>query len=336
MAQSGLRIALLGATGAVGTEILAQLEERNFPVGSLRAFASEASEGAEVELRGEPIRVETLTTPALLDSDLILCAAPGALRGRLEEIARKRTFLVDVSGALELDPEVPLHLPGCLPRGANEEDTRWLAIPRGVVAGLGITLSPLSQQLGLERVTVLTLESASGAGRAGVGELADQTTELLNAMTGEAGEPGVFPRALAFDCLPWVGERIEGEESSEERRLRHVLRRLLAAPGLPIEVTRVRVPIFGGSLACVHVELSGELGLDGARALWEKHPGVEVLDEKKWPTPRDSMGTDVIRLGRIRADEGGRKLAFVLSLDDLRRGSALAAVAAAEALFRLS
>ncbi len=115
-----------------------------------------------------------------------------------------------------------------------------------------------------------------------------------------------------------------------------MLRRLLAAPGLPIEVTRVRVPIFGGSLACVHVELSGELGLDGARALWEKHPGVEVLDEKKWPTPRDSMGTDVIRLGRIRADEGGRKLAFVLTLDDLRRGSALAAVVAAETLFRLS
>ncbi len=335
MAQRGLRIALLGATGAVGTEILHQLEQRGFPVGSLRAFATEASQGTEVEFRGEAIPVEALAASALDACDLILCAAPGVLSAELEGIEGHRTFLVDVSGALELDPEVPLYLPGC-GLGAAVEETRWLAIPRGVVAGLGLALSPLMQQLGLERVTALTLESASGAGRAGVLELTDQTVQLLNAMTGETDEPEVFPRPLAFDCLPWVGERLEGGESSEEGRLRHVLRRLLAAPALPVEVTRVRVPIFGGSLACVHLELSRELGPDGVRALWEKQPLLEISDEETGPTPRDSIGTDVVRVGRIRADAGGRRLAFVLTLDDLRRGSALAAVAAAETLFRLS
>lgn len=336
MLQRGLEVVLLGATGAVGGEILGVLEERHFPVTSLRAFASEDSEGLELEFLGEPIRVEALVPHALPDCDLILSAAPDVLEDLLPELRQAETCLVDVTGALELEPSIPLYLPGFQREGAELEGSRWLAIPRGVAAGLGLVLAPLAREAGLERVTALCLESTSGAGLGGAAELTDQTVHLLNAMTGDPGEPQIFPRAVAFDCLPVVGEVLEGEETSEERRLRHVLRRLLGLPTLPVESTRVRVPIFGGSLTCAHVELVHPLTPDRARALWEKQPYLELMGEGDLPTPRSSMGRDGVRVGRVRSEgEEGRRLAFVMTLDDLRYGSALAAVLAAETLFRL-
>lgn len=328
-------IALLGATGALGEEILARLAARGFPLGSLRVFASPESEGAELWFRDEPVRVEALSSSALAQADLILCAAPGVLGDLLPDISRSRALLVDATGALELDPAVPLQLgESWVASAGGEGPPRRLAIARGVVAGLGLVLGPLEREAGLERVTVISLESASGAGRAGVHELTDQTAQLLNAMTGEAGEPSVFPRPLAFDCLPLVGEPLEGGESSEERRLGHVLRRLLARSTLPVEVTRVRVPIFGGSLACVHVTLAAALSPEEARALWEKQPQLLLLSEVDEPTPRSCMGIDEVQVGRIRAGGSGeRSLAFVLGLDDLGH-SALSVVVAAEMLLR--
>jgi aspartate-semialdehyde dehydrogenase len=207
-----------------------------------------------------------------------------------------------------------------------------VAIPRGVVAGLGLALEPLQREIGLERVTAITLESASAAGREGAGELADQTVQLLSAMTGEAGDALRFPRPLAFDCLPIVGSLLEGGETAEEARLRGVLCRLLGRPELPLEVTRVRVPIFAGSLAVAHVALASEAPSERIRKLWASRAEIEVLEAEDLPTPRTTGGLDRIRIGRIRA--GGASLAFALAMDDLRLGSAVAAVEAAEALMR--
>jgi aspartate-semialdehyde dehydrogenase len=153
-------------------------------------------------------------------------------------------------------------------------------------------------------------------------------------MTGEAGEAETFPQTLAFDCLPLVGTLLpESGESSEERRLAHVVRRLLSAPALPIETTRVRIPVFGGSLACVHATLSSSVSPSGSvarvRELWEKREGVEVVEGEVLPTPRTTIGRDEVVVGRIR--EGPAPgIAFVVAMDDLRRGAALAAVEAAE------
>jgi len=336
MARPGLRVAVIGATGAVGEEIISVLEERKFPVQELRMFASEASAGTDAEFRGDPARVELLSSAALAECDLIFCAAPQVLEGLQPALRETGTLLVDVSGALELDPAIPLYLPGAGILGAQDESSAWLAIPRGVVAGLGLVLAPLAREVGLERVTALCLEPSSGAGRKGVEELTQQTLNLLNTMTGEAGEPQVFPRPLAFDCLPLVGESLENGDSSEERRLRHVLRRLLGLPTLLVESTRVRVPIYGGSLACVHLRLAEDTSPERARAIWEKQPYLGVLDAEDWPTPREALSTDGVRVGRIRATaEGDRSLACVVAQDDLRYGSALAAVMAAETLCRL-
>jgi aspartate-semialdehyde dehydrogenase len=336
MAGSGFRVALLGATGSVGAEILGVLEERDFPVRSLRAFASEDSEGMGVDFCGKEIAVETLGATALVGCDLVFSAAPFALADVLDDLRDGRTWVIDVTGVFELDPSVPLFLPGVSGTAGAEEGSRWVAVPRGSVAGLGLALHPLASEVGLDRVTALALESASGAGRSGVQELSDQTVHLLNAMTGEEGTSGVFPRPLAFDCLPLVGEELEGGESSEERRLVHVLRRILHHAALPIEVTRVRVPIFGGSLICTHLALRRALSLDAACSLWEKLPQIELMAPGELPTPRSAMGRDRVRIGRIRiSDQDPRHLSFVLAMDDLRYGSALAAVLAAEARCRI-
>jgi aspartate-semialdehyde dehydrogenase len=332
MAERGHRVALLGATGTVGQELLEVLEERRFPIRELRAFASEGSAGAEIGFRGEELDVEPVLVErraALEQSDLVFCAAPGILDELLPALRASETRIVDLSGSLELDPEVPLHRIGSTDLAPG---TRSVAIPRGVAAGLGLALEPLQREIGLARLTVVTLESASGAGRDGVGELSEQTVQLLNAMTGEVGAAVRFSQPLAFDCLPVVGGLLEGGETSEEERLRLVVRRLLERPDLLLEATRVRVPVFAGSLTLAHVELESEASPERIRKLWEARVEIEVLDVADLPTPRTSGGLDRIRIGRIRAS--GASLAFAVALDDLRLGSAVAAVEAAEALMR--
>jgi aspartate-semialdehyde dehydrogenase len=331
---SGYRLGLIGATGAVGSELVEVLGERRFPVAELRAFASEESEGDTIELLGATYTVERVSDARIAPCDLVFGAAP-VVAELLPKLVGSGTRIVDLSGALELESDVPLYLAGFRPELPAPGHAPWVAVPRGVAAGLGLTLGPLSRLVGIRRVSVTTLESASGAGREGADALSEQTIEVLNAMAGEGDEEqSVFPQALAFDCLPLIGEPLEGGESSEERRLRHVLRRLLEAPALPIEITRVRVPIFSGSLSLVHVELAQDLEPDRARELWERSEGVRVLDEDELPTPRGALAeADRVAVGRIRrggAESNG--LAFVVALDDLRRGAALGAVLAAEAL----
>jgi aspartate-semialdehyde dehydrogenase len=327
------RVALLGATGVVGREILEVLAERRFPLDELIPYASPGSAGGDVELQGEPLDVEPLLSDAPTSAapwqrcGLVICAAPLVLEGRLEEVRESGARLVDVSGALELLPEVPLHRVGASDLPA---DATWVAVPRGAAAGVGLALEPLEREPGIRRASVVTLDPASGAGREGVSELSDQTVELLNAMTGETEASARFPRPLAFDCLPQVGLLLEDGETSEEQRLRHVVRRWLCRPDLALEVTRVRVPVFSGSLALVHVELGSKLGREQARKLWEARGSIEVSELEELPTPRSMTGRDSIRIGRVRAD--GSRLAFAVALDDLRVGSALAAVEAAEAL----
>lgn len=325
--QRGLRIALIGATGAVGTQILEVLGERRFPVTELLAFASPDSEGGLVEFRGEPERVRALDLALVASCDLVICAAPRVLADLRPGLAEAGTRVVDVSGVLESDPAVPLWSAGATPTG------RWIAVPRGVAAGLGPALAALASAVELTRVTLTSLESASGAGRPGAAELADQTVTLLGGMTGELPEGGVFPRPLAFDCLPLIGEPGPDGDSTAERELRALLRRMLAAPSLPIELTRVRVPTLSGSLATVNVTLSHALDAARATELWRKQPGLRVLGEGELPTPRAALEADAVLIGRVRSGrEDAPALAFALAIDAVRRGAALPAVEAAERL----
>ncbi len=324
MSRVGHRLALLGATGAVGAEILRVLEARSLPVAELRVFASASSEGELLELYGEDLEVEVLSPGCLAGIDLLWVAAPGVLEPLLPELGD--CAVVDLSGVLELDPTVPLYLPGAALQG------RRVAVPRGIATGLALALIPLARECGLARVSATTLESASGAGRRGLEELQQQTLHILSALDGDAGEGSVFPQSLAFDCLPRVGDFADDDETFEERRLRHVLRRVLGRPDLLVELTRVRVPVFMGALAVVHAELQKPLEFPRLAELWHGEPVLRLLSDPELPTPRVAAAHDAVQVGRVRLAPGGERLAFVLALDPLRRGAALGAVEAARLL----
>jgi aspartate-semialdehyde dehydrogenase len=327
MAGAGFKVAVLGATGAVGAEILQVLDERRFPVRELYACASADSEGDEIQFRDGSVKATRARGDQLGDCDLVLSAAPGLLPSLLPALTRGRARVIDVTGTLELDPEVPLWLPGLTTLPAAKP--RFVAVPRGVTTGIALALAPFAAAGLLRRVSSVTLESASGAGIAGVGELTDHTVQVLNRMSGERSESEVFSQSLAFDCLPQIGEIEPDGDTSSERRLRDVLQRLLGDAALPIEVSRVRMPTLGGSLAVVHAELARPVALDEALRLWNAQPGVGLLGEEL-PTPRGSLGHDDAAVGRVRAT--GTRLAFVVALNDLRLGAALGVVGAAEAL----
>jgi aspartate-semialdehyde dehydrogenase len=325
--QRGVCVALIGATGAVGSEILDVLGERRLPVTELLAFASPESLGGEVEFRGEPERLHEIDAERIAACDLVICAAPEVLRELRPALAEAGTRVVDLSGVLESDPSVPLWTPGASPAG------RWIAVPRGIASGLLPALGALASEVELTRITLTTLESASGAGRSGAAELAEQTATLLGGMTGDLPQAEIFPRALAFDCLPRIGEVEADGESSAEMELRRLLRRGLAAPSLPIELTRVRVPTLSGSLAAVNVTLSHALEPARAAELWRKQPGLRVLEPGELPTPRAAVEAGAVLIGRVRAGrEDAPALAFAVAIDDLRRGAALPAIEAAERL----
>ncbi|MFI5317457.1 MAG: Asd/ArgC dimerization domain-containing protein [Myxococcota bacterium] len=325
------RVALLGATGAVGAEILQVFEERRFPLRELRAYASPDSEGEELEFRGESVKLRRVRADEIAACDLVVCAARGALPELLPALRRSSARVIDVSGALEGDPAVPLFLPGVTPPVDAQARPAFVAVPRGVGVGLAIALHPFARAAILRRATAVTLESASGAGIAGVGELTDHTVQVLNRMSGERSESEVFGQSLAFDCLPQIGALEATGETSDEIALGRVLKRLLAADELALELTRVRIPTLGGSLALVHLELAKPLTADEARALLAAERNVTILPESELPTPRAALGHDDVAIGRLRA--AGPRLAFVLALNDLRLGAALGVVGAAETLF---
>jgi len=331
VSATGPRVALLGATGAVGAEILQVLEERRLPMRELRAYASADSEGEELEFRGEVTKLRRVRVEDIAACELVICAARSALPELLPALRRSSAVVIDVSGALEADPEVPLFLPGVTPALDAVQRPLFLAVPRGVAVGLAVALTPFARAGILRRATAVTLESASGAGIAGVGELTEHTVQVLNRMSGERSESEIFGQSLAFDCLPQIGALEPDGDTTDELGLARVLRRLVSGD-LAFEVTRVRIPTLGGSLAAVHAELSEPLSRDQTRALLAAQKGVAILPESELPTPRAALGHDDVAIGRLRA--AGGRAAFVLALNDLRLGAALGVVGAAEAALR--
>ncbi len=325
------RVGLIGATGAVGDQILRALQEERLGVAELRAFASPDSAGSELEFYDDLVYAEPVDARRVAECDLVFCAAPEVLDGLLPDLTKAGTRVVDLSGTLELDASVPLALPGWRP--APDAPLALVAVPRGIAIGLGQALVPLAGAAGIRRASVTTLEPAAGAGQRGLDEFSAQTVRALNALDGDF-EPGdAFPQALAFDVLPQVGRSASFAETSEEERLREVLERLLGDRETAFEITRLRVPLFLGTLAAAHLELARELPLDRLLELWQGVPGIALIEEGAGlPTPRSAVGTDGVQLGRVRTGPpGSRMLALVLTQDDLRQ-SALAAVAAGRAL----
>ncbi len=328
-------VAIVGATGAVGTEMLRVLEEREFPVKSLRLLASERSDGNFLEFGGEQVMVETLGIDSFQGIDLALFSAGG--ERSLEfcpAAAAAGAVCIDNSSAWRMDPEVPLVVPEVNP----EEIARYRA--KGIVANpncstiqLVVALKPLHDHARIRRIVVSTYQSVSGTGQKAVDELRVQTGELLN---GRPATVKVYPHQIAFNCLPQIDSFLESGYTKEEMKLVNETRKILGDETLRVTATAVRVPVFYGHSESVNIETGTKLTVAKARELIEGAPGCSLVDDPEdglYPMPVDSAGQDLVLVGRIREDPTiDNGLNLWLCADNLRKGAATNAVQIAEVL----
>ena len=344
--QQGFSVAVVGATGQVGKVMRRLLDERNFPISTIRFFSSARSAGTTLPFRGEDIVVEDVATADKSGIDIALFSAGGAAsREYAPAFAEAGAIVIDNSSAWRLDPEVPLVVSEVNPHALDEV----IAAGRGIVANPNCTtmaampvMKALDAAAGLERMKVTTFQAVSGSGLAGVRELADQVTAAVG--TGSIEElvhdgesvdflaPEVYVKPIAFDVLPLAGNLVDdGEgETDEEKKLRNESRKILELPELLVAGTCVRVPVFTGHSLAIHAEFKNPIDADKAREVLAEAPGVELSDV---PTPLEAAGKDPSYVGRIRADQSapeGRGLVFFVSNDNLRKGAALNTVQLAE------
>ena len=337
----GLNVGVVGATGQVGGVMRRLLEERNFPVDTIRFFASARSAGTTLTWKGTEIAVEDaeLADPAGLDIALFSAGATGS-RALAPKFAAAGATVIDNSSAWRMDPDVPLvvsevngELAKSAPKGiiANPNCTTMAAMP---------VLKPLHDEAGLVRLIAATYQAVSGSGLAGVDELDKQVREVhgaASALTHDGAAvtfpaPAKYVKPIAFNVLPLAGSLVDdGEgETDEEKKLRNESRKILSIPDLRVSGTCVRVPVYTGHSLALNAEFSRELTAARALELLAAAPGVVVTDV---PPPLDAAGQDPAYVGRVRQDpgvDGNRGLALFVSNDNLRKGAALNAIQIAE------
>ncbi len=339
-----MRVAVVGATGQVGTVMRAILRERDFPVEEIRFFGSSRSAGSTLDWQGEPIEVEDAATADFTGVEVALMSS-GATSSReiAPRLAAAGAIVIDNSSAWRMDPEVPLVVPE-----VNEH--ALASIPKGIVANPNCTtmaampvLKPLHVEAGLRAMVVSTYQAVSGAGREGVDELADQLEESMRrdvrVLTFDGGAlplgPGVkFPVTIAHNVVPMAGSLLDdgSRETGEERKLRDESRKILEIPDLAVDGTCVRVPVFTGHSLAITASFERPLSPERALELLASAPGVVV---EEIPTPRRAAGADPTYVGRVRsASTVANGLSLFLTGDNLRKGAALNAVQIAEALVR--
>ena len=339
-------VAVVGATGQVGTVMRGLLEQRDFPIASLRLFSSARSAGTTIEFRGEQITVEDVETADPAGIDIALFSAGGAAsREYAQKFADAGAIVIDNSSAWRMDPTVPLVVSEVNPHamdGVIEARSGIIANPNCTTMAAMPALKALDEAAGLERLIVTTFQAVSGSGLAGARELAGQVTAALEqggieslVHDGSAIEfpaPEIYAKTIAFDVLPLAGSIVDdGEgETDEEKKLRNESRKILELPELRVSGTCVRVPGFTGHSLSINAAFANEISADRAREVLSSAPGVELSDV---PTPLEAAGNDPSYVGRIREDQSapaGRGLSMFISNDNLRKGAALNAVQIAE------
>ena len=340
---SGINIGVVGATGQVGAVVRRLLEERDFPVKSIRFFASARSAGTTLTFRGEPITVEdaSLADPTGLDV-AIFSAGATLSKAQAPRFAAAGVTVVDNSSGWRMDPDVPLVVSEVNPEAIKLAVKGIIANPNCTTMAAMPVLKVLHDEAGLTRLIVSTYQAVSGSGLAGAFELASQVRvaaqdENLFQLVHDGGavtlpEPTIYARPIAFDVIPLAGSIVDdGQfETDEEKKLRNESRKILGLPELLVSGTCVRVPVFTGHSLSINVEFDRPLSVDRATELLADAPGVSLTDV---PTPLQAAGRDDSFVGRIRQDEGvpdGRGLALFISNDNLRKGAALNAVQIAE------
>ncbi|GIW72940.1 MAG: aspartate-semialdehyde dehydrogenase [Planctomycetota bacterium] len=333
----GYRVGIVGATGAVGQELLRVLERRRFPVAELRLFASARSAGRRLGFAGEELVVEPLSAAALRGLELVLSSAGAEVaRAVAPAAAAAGALVVDNSSAFRMEPAVPLVVPEINPEAARAH--------RGILANPNCTtiialmaVAPLHREAALERMVVASYQAASGAGARALAELQAQ---LAAAVAGEPlPPPVVLPHPLAHNVIPQVDVFLEDGYTREEHKIARETRKILGLPELRVSATCVRVPVPRAHSVALHLEFREPLLPERARAILAGAPGVELVDEPqagRYPMPRSASGCDLVQVGRIRADASHpRGLVLWAVGDQLLKGAALNAVQIAELVLAL-
>jgi aspartate-semialdehyde dehydrogenase len=335
--KAGYRVAVVGATGAVGNEMVKVLEQREFPVASLRVLASARSIGKTIEFRGEALKVEELKEDSLKGEEIALFSAGGSVSRHFAPIAGKAgCVVVDNSSAWRMDPDVPLVVPEVNPHAvAAHRNKGIIANPNCSTIQMVVVLKPLHNAATIDRVVVSTYQAVSGTGMKAIRELEEQTRQLLSF---QEVAPKVYPYQIAFNCFPHIGAFLENGYTEEEMKMVNETRKIMEAPEMKITATTVRVPVFYGHSEAVNIQTRRKLTAKEARVLLFRAPGVRVVDnpaERIYPMPIEAAGTDDTLVGRIREDlsvENG--LDLWIAADNIRKGAALNAVQIAEILIK--
>jgi aspartate-semialdehyde dehydrogenase len=336
MKKPAYSIAVIGATGLVGQEIIEQLDQRGFPIAALQLYASLRTAGDELRCGGVSARVELLDGARFDATDIVFLAAGEQVSAEwVPRATDAGAVAIDTSQLFAGDADVPLVVPEVNAAGLADYGLRSLvASPDPAAVAMSIVLKPLHTAGRVKRVVASTFEAVSGAGRAGIEELQRQTVELMN---GRSAEPALFPHRIAFNLVPQVGELLAGGASHDEQLTTQAVRRLLDAPDLEISVTRVRAPLFYGAAISLNVETVDPLAAAEAHDLLRAAPGILLQDDTttaSYPTPADVVGQDAICVGRVRADEAANLLDLWVVFDNVRKGAATNAVQIAELLIR--
>jgi aspartate-semialdehyde dehydrogenase len=330
-------VAVVGATGAVGDEMVKTLEQRDFPIEKLRLFASERSEGKIIEFKGNDIQVESLTEKSFKGIDIALFSA-GAERSKIwaPVAARSGCVVVDNSSQWRMDSEIPLVVPE-----VNPHDLKWhkgiIANPNCSTIQMVVVLKPIHDAARIKRVVVTTFQSVSGTGRKAMDELLQQTTDLLNLREIKCN---VYPHQIAFNVLPHIDKFLENGYTKEEMKMVNETKKILGDNSVRLTATTVRVPVFRCHSESLNIETEKKLNANDVRAVLSKAPGVIIYDapEKNiYPIPIDVAGKDETYVGRIREDESLENcINMWIVADNLRKGAALNAVQIAEKLVEMA
>lgn len=329
-----MKVAIVGATGAVGTEFLTLLEERSFPVTSLRAFASPRSAGRTVSYAGQEVVVEPLPEDGNLGADVVFSSAGGSvsLAGAWRWVEHGAA-VVDNTSAWRMDERVPLVVPEVNPE-ALEGHQGVIANPNCSTIIALMALAPLHRAFGLKRAVVATYQAVSGAGLWGIEELRRQTAAAL---AGEPVQPEKFKHQIAFNVFSHDSAVGDDGYNAEERKLLLESRKILGLPDLAVSATCVRVPVYRAHSEAIHASFERPVTGDAAREVLAASPGVRVVDDRDgntFPMPLDAAGKDDTLVGRLREDTAlPNGLALFVSGDQIRKGAALNAVQIAETLF---
>jgi aspartate-semialdehyde dehydrogenase len=343
ISDSGLSVAVVGATGQVGTVMREILAERDFPIGELRLFATARSAGTAVEFAGATIIIEDIekADPAGIDIALFSAGATGS-RAHAPRFAEAGAIVIDNSSAWRMDPDVPLVVSEVNPHAIREARKGIIANPNCTTMAAMPVIKVLDTEAGLERLIVSTYQAVSGSGIAGAEELLGQVEGVLaqgdtlrlvhDGSAIDFPQPEKYVAPIAFDVIPFAGNLVEDgdNETDEEKKLRNESRKILELPDLRVAGTCVRVPVFTGHSLSIHAEFAQSITPERAREILSAAPGV-VLEEI--PTPLHAAGKDPSFVGRIRADQSapeGKGLVLFISNDNLRKGAALNAVQIAE------